>query len=235
MAMTDAVNRKKDLEDLQADLREVQERLRSLRPTASEIAGIQTQGSGSAESPRQARNVAGLRASLDAMHPADIAYLLESLPLEERQIVWNLVNAERDGEILLEVSDAVRETLIRSMDSRELVAAAEQLEADEIADLAPDLPDEVIHDVFKALPVEEREQLRAAMSYPQDAVGALMDFDVVSVREDTTIEAVTRYLRRFDALPHHTDQLFVVDARRATQGRVAPFHADRLRAHAPRR
>jgi magnesium transporter len=152
------------------------------------------------------------------MHPADIAYLLESLPLEERQIVWNLVKAERDGEILLEVSDAVRETLIRSMDSQELVAAAEQLEADEIADLAPDLPDDVIHDVFKALPAEEREQLRAAMSYPQDAVGALMDFDVVGVREDTTIEAVTRYLRRFDALPHHTDQLFVVDADERLKG-----------------
>ena len=40
------------------------------------------------------------------------------------------MKADRDGEILLEVSDAVRETLIRSMDSEELVAAAEQLEAD---------------------------------------------------------------------------------------------------------
>jgi magnesium transporter len=216
--MTDALNRKKDLEDLQADLREVQELLRRLRPTEGERDSTETPGFGAAESQRQARHVAGLRAKVDVMHPADIAYLLESLPLEERQIVWNLVKAERDGEILLEVSDAVRETLIRSMDSQELVAAAEQLEADEIADLAPDLPDDVIHDVFKALPVEEREQLRAAMSYPQDAVGALMDFDVVSVREDTAIEAVTRSLRRFDALPHHTDQLFVVDANERLKG-----------------
>lgn len=216
--MTDALNRKTDLEDLQADLRAVQGMLRRLRPTEVQRGGTETPGSGLDESQRQARNVAELRAKLDAMHPADIAYLLESLPLEERQIVWNLVKAERDGEILLEVSDAVRETLIRSMDSQELVAAAEQLEADEIADLAPDLPDDVIHDVFKALPAEEREQLRAAMSYPQDAVGALMDFDVVSVREDTAVEAVTRYLRRFDALPHHTDQLFVVDADERLKG-----------------
>lgn len=216
--MTDALNRKKELEDLQVDLREVQGMLRQLRPTESESGGADTPGFGPAESQRQARNVAELRAKLDAMHPADIAYLLESLPLAERQIVWNLVKAERDGEILLEVSDVVRETLIRSMDSQELVAAAEQLEADEIADLAPDLPDDVIHDVFKALPAEEREQLRAAMSYPQDAVGALMDFDVVSVRENIAIEAVTRYLRRFDALPHHTDQLFVVDADERLRG-----------------
>ncbi len=144
-----------------------------------------------AESPVHGEDVAELRAKLDSMHPADIAYVLESLPLEERLAVWDLVRAERNGEILLEASDAVRETLIRDMNSRELVAAAEQLEADEIADLAPDLPEEVIHDVFQALPIEEREQLRAAMSYPEDAVGALMDFDVVSVREDTGIEATS--------------------------------------------
>jgi len=209
--MIETLSPKKELEDLQADLREVQELLRRHRLVERLVERQEVPEREPAASLVNRQNVAELRAKLDSMHPADIAYVLESLPLEERLVVWNLVKAERDGEILLEASDAVRETLIRSMDLQELVAAAEQLEADEIADLAPDLPDEVIHDVFQALPVEEREQLRAAMSYPEDAVGALMDFDVVSVRQDTGIETVTRYLRRFDALPHHTDQIFVVD------------------------
>jgi magnesium transporter len=187
----------KDLEDLQEDLREVQDLLRRHRLIEDPVGRQQ--------------KVTELRTKLDRIHPADIAYILEALPLDERLAVWDLVKAERDGEILLEVSDAVRESLIASMDSHELVAAAEQLEADEIADLAPDLPDDVIHDVFQSLPVEEREQLRAAMSYPEDAVGALMDFDVVSIREDVSLEVVTRYLRRFDELPDHTDQVFVVD------------------------
>ncbi|OGA45139.1 MAG: magnesium transporter, partial [Betaproteobacteria bacterium RIFCSPLOWO2_12_FULL_62_58] len=124
---------------------------------------------------------------------------------------WDLVKAERDGEILLEVSDAVRETLIAHMDEKELVAATGQLDTDEIADLAPDLPREVIQDVFKSLSAEEREQLRAALSYPEDTVGALMDFDMISIRDDVTLEVVLRYLRRLDEMPDHTDQLFVVD------------------------
>lgn len=148
---------------------------------------------------------------LDAQHPADIADILEALPLEQRLIVWDLVKADRDGEILLEVSDAVRETLIEHMDEQELVAATGQLEADEIADLAPDLPSEVIEDVFKLLTPEEREQVREALSYPEDTIGALMDFDMVQIREDVTLEVVLRYLRRLDELPDHTDQLFVVD------------------------
>ena len=89
------------------------------------------------------QNLAELRAKLDELHPADVAYILESLPLDQRLLVWDLVKAERDGEILLEVSDAVRETLIDSMDSDELLAAAETLDTDEIADLAPDLPQDL--------------------------------------------------------------------------------------------
>src|SRR3989344_564525 len=81
-----------------------------------------------------------LQQLLDRLHSADIAYILEALPRDQRLVVWDLVKAERDGEILLEVSDAVRETLIAYMDEGELVAATGQLDTDEIADLAPDLP-----------------------------------------------------------------------------------------------
>ena len=169
------------------------------------------------------QHVNELTHKLDSLHPADIAHILEALPLDERLFVWDLVKAERDGEILLEVADAVRESLIESMDTASLQAAAEQLDADELADLAPDLPHEVMEAVYQGLTQEEREQLRAAMSYPEDSVGALMDFEMVTVREDVTLEVVLRYLRRFEALPDHTDQLFVVDRDERLRG-VLPLN-----------
>src|SRR5688572_28077196 len=152
-----------------------------------------------------------LRRHLEELHPADVARVLEALPIEQRRVVWDLVKAEREGEILLEVSDAVRQTLIAQMGEQELVAATEHLDTDEIADLAPDLPREVFQGVIRSLSPEEREQLRAAMSYAEGTVGALMDFDVISIRDDVTVEVVLRYLRRLDEMPDHTDQLFVVD------------------------
>jgi magnesium transporter len=169
------------------------------------------------------RHLAELRDKLSNLHPADVAYILEALPIDQRLLVWDLVKAERDGEILMEVSDAVRESLIASMSREELREAAEQLDTDEIADLAPDLPHAVMRDVFKSLSIEEREQLRAAMSYPEDAVGALMDFDMVTIREDVSLEVVSRYLRRFEELPDHTDQLFIVDRDDFFKG-VLPLH-----------
>ncbi|HSH73828.1 MAG TPA: magnesium transporter [Methylophilaceae bacterium] len=157
------------------------------------------------------QNLAELQKKLDVLHPADVAYILEALPLEQRLDVWELVKAERDGEILLEVSDAVRQTLIADMDSDELLAAAEQLDTDELADLAPDLPKDVLHGLLHSLDSQNRERLQSALAYPEDAVGALMDFDIVTIREDVSLEVTLRYLRRLGSLPDHTDKLFVVD------------------------
>lgn len=157
------------------------------------------------------QNQVELQREIDFLHPADIALVLEALPTDERLEVWNLVKADRDGETLLEVSDAVRESLLADMDLPEILAAAEQLDADEVADLAEDLPDDVLHELMQRMDVPEREQLRSAMSYDDDQVGSIMDFEMVSIREDVSLEVVLRYLRRFDELPEHTDKIFVVN------------------------
>lgn len=164
------------------------------------------------------QNLRALQKKLDQLHTADVAYILESLPLEDRLVVWELVKAERDGDILLEVSDAVRESLIEVMDTHELVAAAEQLDTDELADLAPDLPQQVVYEVMDGLDSKEREQLQSALSYTEDQVGSLMDFELVKIRADVTLEVVLRYLRRFEELPDQTDKIFVVDEDNRVQG-----------------
>lgn len=157
------------------------------------------------------QNLNELQKKLEFLHPADVAYILEALPLEQRLDVWELVKADRDGEILLEVSDAVRQTLIADMDSDELLAAAERLDTDELADLAPDLPKDVLQDLMDSLDAQNRARLQSALSYSDDAVGSIMDFDIVTIREDITLEVALRYMRRLGGLPDHTDKLFVVD------------------------
>lgn len=166
----------------------------------------------------EAQLLAHLRARVNRLHPADSAYILEALPRDERLVVWSLIDHEHDGDILLEVSDAVRETLIGSMDEAELVSAAGRLDPDDLVDIAADLPREVVEQVQAGLEPAEREKLRTALTYHEETVGARMDFDVVRVREDVALEVVLRYLRRFDALPPHTDKVFVVDRFEALVG-----------------
>jgi len=157
------------------------------------------------------KNISSLESLLDDLHPADIADILESLPVQKRLVLWDLVRSENEGDILIEVSDSVRQTLIADMDSTELLAAAEQLETDEIADIAPDLPEEVLKDLLENLDIQNRERLQSALSYPEDSVGSLMEFEITTIREDLTLEVVLNYLRKIKKLPNHTDKLFVVD------------------------
>jgi magnesium transporter len=203
---------------LQEKLQQVTDHLRKRKVVEALVHRQDMQRHDLVEDLTQRQNTAELQRKLDQMHPADVAYVLESLPLDERLYVWELVRQDRDGEILWEVSDAVRESLIENMETEELVAAVEQLDADEIADIAPDLPREVINDVFGSLSAQEREQLREAMSYDEDSVGALMDFDMIGVHEDVTVEMVLRDLRRRGALPDQTDQLFVIDRAEQLKG-----------------
>ena len=157
------------------------------------------------------KNISSLESLLDDLHPADIADILESLPVQKRLVLWDLVKSENEGDILIEVSDSVRQTLIDDMDSTELLAAAEQLETDEIADIAPDLPEEVLKDLLENLDIQNRERLQSVLSYPEDSVGSIMEFEITTIKEDLTLEVVLNYLRKIKKLPNHTDKLFVVD------------------------
>ncbi len=146
---------------------------------------------------------------LQTLHPAEIAHLMESLPHEQRDIVWDLVPSEEEGDVLLHVNDDVRARLIRDMDNSELLAAAEGLDTDELADILSHFPDDVSEQVLDAMDEQHRLRLEAVMSYPEDSAGGLMNTDTITVRADINLDVVLRYLRRIGELPEMTDQLIV--------------------------
>jgi magnesium transporter len=159
----------------------------------------------------EAGDTAQVRGILAELHPADIARILEGLPPEPRTTVWAQVDAQHMGEVLLELPEAVRGDLVKLMEGPALVAAAHTLDTDDIADLIPNLSDEVIAEILFALDKQDRQRLDAVLSYPEDTAGGLMNVDAITVRENITLEVVLRYLRRRAELPEHTNQLFVVD------------------------
>lgn len=162
-----------------------------------------------------------VRRLVNTLSPAEIGNLLESLPPGKRSVVWGLVDPEDDGEVLVHVGDEVREGLIADMDPDELIAAASDLDIDDLADLVEDLPDAVIDEVLKSMDRENRERLEQVLSYDEDTAGRLMNPDVVTVRADTTIDVVLRYLRLRGELPEHTDHIYVVSKRHQYLGRIA--------------
>jgi magnesium transporter len=152
-----------------------------------------------------------LAQKLRTLRPAEIAHLLESLPGDQRLRLWRLVPSELDGAVLLEVSDDVRGFLIADMDKGEILSAAQELDGDDVAELVPHLPSQLVPELLGSLDPKDQAEARKALAFPEGTVGALMDFDMIPVREDKRLDVVLRYLRRYKRLPDHTDKLMVVD------------------------
>lgn len=149
--------------------------------------------------------------TIASMHPADIADVLEALAPAQRQQLWSLVSPSVMGEVLAEVAMSVRPGLLEVLDDQVLVQAVSRLDTDDIADLIPDLPEEVVSRLLFVLDKKEREQLDAVLAYPEDTAGGLMDVDVLTIRDDISIDVAMRYLRRLGSVPVDTNKLFVVD------------------------
>jgi magnesium transporter len=149
---------------------------------------------------------------INALHPAEIASLLQSLPATQRKVLWQFIDPEMEGEVLAELEEPVRASLIREMDPQQLVAAVAHMDPDDLADLVAELPEAVTDQLLKSMTDRDRERLQSLLSYPEHSAGGLMNTDTVSVRPDVTVEVVLRYLRMRGELPEKTDCLFVVDA-----------------------
>jgi magnesium transporter len=155
--------------------------------------------------------LANIRQMVNELHPAEIAHLLESLPRNERELAWEMVEADKDGDVLSYVNDDVRAKLIEQMETDELVSAAESLDADDLADILQDLPDMVIQQLLQSMSEQDRFRLEAVLSYPEDSAGGLMNIDTVTVRPNVTLDVVLRYMRLRGKLPEMTHHLFVVN------------------------
>ena len=152
-----------------------------------------------------------VRRMLNGLSPADVAHLLESSPPKFRHILWQMVEMEREGEILGELNDDLQAQFLGEMDASEVAQITEGLADDDIADILQQLPDRVTREVLNAMDHQDRARLEGVMHYADDVAGGLMNTDTITIRARLTLDVVLRYLRRLDEIPAMTDNLIVVN------------------------
>ncbi|HEY6131365.1 MAG TPA: CBS domain-containing protein, partial [Halioglobus sp.] len=152
-----------------------------------------------------------VRRMLNGLSPADVAHLLESSPPKFRHILWQMVEVDREGEVLGELGDDLQAQFLGDMDATEVALLTEGLEDDDIADILQQLPGHVTQEVLTAMDHQDRARLERVMHYPDDVAGGLMNTDTITIRARLTLDVVLRYLRRHDEIPEMTDNLIVVN------------------------
>ena len=173
-----------------------------------------------AEAEAHREQIDEIKQTLPLLHAADIADLLEALPGEERLALWSLIGNDRRGQVLVEVSESVWESLIEEMSDRDLLRAIEPLDIDEQAYLARYLSRDITGRLLTSLAPNLRSRVLDVMHFDRDRVGRIMDFNLVTVRSDVTLATVQRFLRRRKIIPAGTDKIFVTDKNNTLQGEL---------------
>ena len=145
------------------------------------------------------------------LHPSEIADILESVPGKEREELWDLIDAELEGDVLAHMQDAVRAEFLEHMRPDEVIDATKDLEADDVADILQDLPEDIAGTILQSMDEQNRQRLSSILTYPENTAGGLMNVDVVAIRADVPLDVVTRYLRLLGEIPEKTDNIMVVD------------------------
>lgn len=164
-----------------------------------------------AEAERHRQQVEEIKATLPVLHAADIADLLEALPEDERLALWRLIGNDRRGQVLVEASENVWDSLIEEMSDRDLLRAIKPLDIDEQVYLAKYLSRDLTGRLLTSLDPELRSRVLDVVDFDRDRVGRIMDFKMVTVRADVTLATVQRFLRHRKTIPDGTDKLFVTD------------------------
>lgn len=150
------------------------------------------------------------RVMINSLTASELARLLESLPRKKRAMLWEILDPGIEGDILVELSDEVRDSLLEGMATEELIAATEGMEVDDLADLLIDLPEAVTQEVLQSLDMQDQDRVRQVLAYDEESAGGLMNVDIMTVRPDVTLEVVSRYLRAVGQITDGTDSIFVV-------------------------
>jgi magnesium transporter len=172
------------------------------------------------ENLQQRQNEAELRKRVRLMHAADLAYVLEALPLEYRRTVWHQVPPDLAGTVFVEVSAAVRDSLVAVTPREDLIALLSTLDPEDLGYVSESLPEEVVNELSEALGSSDRTVFEDSIQYAEDSVGRYMVRELVVVPDTHSLEEVLIDLRQRGELPPQTDRVFVTDARHVLRGSV---------------
>jgi magnesium transporter len=154
---------------------------------------------------------APVRRMLKVLSVGEIADLVEFSPPKTRTVLWQLIDKEREGEVLSELNETIQSEFLKDLDTEEVVELTDGLDSDDIADILQQLPSVVRDQVLKAMSAQDRNRVERVLDFDEETAGGIMDTDTITVRPRFTLDVVLRYLRRHEQIPPMTDAIYVVN------------------------
>ena len=147
---------------------------------------------------------------LSKMDSYEIAHCLESTPSDQRKVIWSIIDKSNEADVLSELGEEIQQDLFDEISNEELLDLVQNLELDEMIDILQNLPQQRTSFLLTKMTKIDRKRVEMVLEYPEDSAGGLLNNDIISVQQDSTLNLVLEYLRSIGDIPENTDKLFVV-------------------------
>jgi magnesium transporter len=136
-----------------------------------------------------------LKKLISEMRPADVADLIEHLAADERIAIFQLLEPEGAGDVLIEIEPPVQERILKDLDNKAISDIVTELDSDDAADLVGDLPAHRAKEVIDEVDDHVSEELEKLLPFPDDTAGGLMALEFVAVKADVTVGDAIKTIR----------------------------------------
>lgn len=157
---------------------------------------------------------------LAALHPSDIADILEDLAPAEREAVLTTLDEEVAADALEEVEPKLQKSMVESLDSETAAGIVEEMDPSAAADLLADLPESQSEAILEEMNPEERQEVEELLEFREDSAAGRMTTEYVAVGRDATVADAVRALREFDGDMETLTEVYRVDEEGALLGVV---------------
>jgi len=158
---------------------------------------------------------------LEALHPADIADIVEDLGPDERGAIFETIDEEVAGEALSEVDPDMQVSILEALEPEKAADIIEEMDPDEAADVLNELEDQTAEEILHEMEPESKTEVEELLEFKHDSAGGLMNSDYVAVNDHGTADDALAEIREHEDLIDSLTTVFLVDAHGRLTGTVA--------------
>ena len=157
------------------------------------------------------RNIDFINQTLNDLHAADIANLIENLNIDTRTKLIEIESFNIDPEIFIELNESVQSEVLQQLSIDSLTKIIRRLESDNAIKILENINKDTKEKVLEKLPPKDKFLLQEGLSYPEDSAARIMQREFTAVPSNWTVGQTIDYLREDKDLPEEFLEIFIVD------------------------
>ena len=157
----------------------------------------------------------------DFVHPADRAEHLEQLPLDKQLCVLTHLPAEEAADALAELDEEDASDLLENMDADDAARLLSEMDTDDAVDILDEVEPDHREMLLNNLPADDAEELRMLLRFDPDTAAGVMNTDIITVPEDSTVDEAIQIIRtelEEKEMPYY---VYVVDEKDTLKGVIS--------------